>query len=106
MSKVLGGVSYYPDHWPQEDWERDLKLIKKSGLHCIRFGEFSWNWFEKEEGKYDFEKYDIFMNLVDKCGLKIVLCTPTAAAPQWLLKKYPDSRLIDQFNRPHVGGRQ
>ncbi len=104
-NKIMGGTSYYPDHWPQSDWERDMTLIKKSGLEIIRFGEFSWYWYEPEEGIFDFSGYDIFMDLAHKLELKVVLCTPTAAAPEWLLHKYPDVRLVDQFGRQNQYGR-
>ncbi len=105
MPGIKGGVAYYPDHWPQEEWKRDLSLIKESGLEYIRFGEFSWNWFEPEEGKFEFDQYDVFMDTVAELGLKAVLCTPTAAPPEWLLKKYPDVRMLDQSGKPHHGGR-
>ena len=39
--RISGGVSYYPNHWPETEWERDMELIKRSGLDMIRFGEFS-----------------------------------------------------------------
>lgn len=102
---MLGGVSYYPDHWPKDEWERDMRLIKQSGLDIIRFGEFSWAWIERTEGKFNFSEYDEFMELAHRLELKVMLCTPTAAPPQWLLHKYPHVRQLDQNNRPHRGGR-
>jgi beta-galactosidase len=100
-----GGVSYYPDHWPREEWERDMKLIKQSGLSLIRFGEFSWYWLEPEEGRFDFSGLDHFMELAASLDLNIVLCTPTAAPPEWLLRRYPHVRYRDANGLPHRGGR-
>jgi beta-galactosidase len=106
MSKrVLGGVSYYPDHWPEAEWERDMRLIKKSGLDIIRFGEFSWYWIEPREGEFEFAAYDRFMDLAYALDLSVILCTPTAAPPSWLLHHYPHVRLLDQHGQPHLGGR-
>lgn len=105
MEALKGGVSYYPDHWPEKDWERDMTLIKTSGLDLIRFGEFSWDWFEPEEGKFDFTNYDKFMALAAKTGLKVILCTPTAAAPPWLMHRYPDLLYLDQHGHRHNSGR-
>ncbi|RKP51365.1 hypothetical protein D7Z26_16325 [Cohnella endophytica] len=106
MSKrILGGVSYYPDHWPEKEWERDMRLIKQSGLDIVRFGEFSWHWIEPREGAFEFAAYDRFMDLALKLELQVILCTPTAAPPSWLLHRYPHVRLLDQRGQPHRGGR-
>lgn len=102
---ILGGVSYYPDHWPEEEWERDMRLIKQSGLDIVRFGEFSWHWIEPREGEFEFAAYDRFMDLALSLDLQVILCTPTAAPPSWLLHRYPQARLIDQHGQPHRGGR-
>lgn len=105
MELLIGGTSYYPDHWPKNEWARDLQLIKKSGLDCVRFGEFSWAWFEPEEGRFDFSQYDEFMDLAYASGLQVILCTPTAAPPEWLLNRYPQVRMLDAEGHPHDGGR-
>lgn len=99
------GVSYYPDHWPETEWERDMQRIRDSGLGMIRFGEFSWNWYEPHEGEFDFGPFDRFMELARQIGLKVILCTPTAAPPEWFLYRYPETRLLDQHGVPHPGGR-
>lgn len=105
MKPLIGGTSYYPDHWPKSNWGRDLALIKNSGLDCVRFGEFSWAWFEPEEGHFDFSQYDEFMDLAHANGLQVILCTPTAAPPEWLLHRYPQARMLDANDHPHDGGR-
>ena len=105
MPDIIAGVSYYPDHWPEADWARDLQAIKQCGMDCVRFGEFSWSWFEPEPGQFDFRAYDRFMDLVHQCGLQVVLCTPTAAPPEWLLQTHPNVRWIDAHGIPHGGSR-
>lgn len=99
------GTAYYPDHWPESDWARDLSLIRDSGLSTVRFGEFSWSWFEPRDGVFDFAAYDRFMDTAHRCGLDVILCTPTCNAPHWLFARYPDARQIDQKGRPHIGHR-
>lgn len=99
------GTAYYPDHWPEADWERDLRQIRSSGLSLVRFGEFSWSWFEPREGVFDFAAYDRFMDLAAQVGLAVILCTPTCNPPPWLFAKHPDARQLDQRGRPHVGHR-
>src|SRR5258708_1845388 len=98
--RVRFGTAYYPDHWPQTDWARDLDRIKATGMDSIRFGEFSWSWFEPKPGKFEWGEYDRFADLAEQCGIKLVLCTPTATPPPWFLKKFPDCRLVDSEGRP------
>ncbi len=91
--KGIFGTAWYPDHWPENEWERDLGRIRDAGISVVRFGEFSWSWFEPQCGKFDFAAYDRFVNLADKLGLKLVLCTPTATPPPWFDLKFPDGRM-------------
>lgn len=105
MTNVMLGTSYYPDHWPRGEWRKDLQLIKDSGLECVRFGEFSWTWFEEAEGVFDFGRLDTFMDIADDVGLKIVLCTPTAAPPAWFFEQHPDATMLDQRGLAHDYGR-
>ena len=67
---ITFGTSYYPDHWPEDEQERDLNLIKACGLDVVRFGEFSWGWFAPHPGIYDFAEYDRFVDLAYRCGLR------------------------------------
>ena len=94
------GVSYYPDHWPEADWARDLDHIKACGIDVVRFGEFSWSWFESREGQFQWDEYDRFVELCRERELGLVLCTVTATLPPWLLKKHPDCRLVDANGHP------
>lgn len=84
------GVYYYPEHWPQEQWERDLKNIADLGFEFTHFGEFAWAFMEPEEGKYDFEWLDRAVELAAKYGLKVIMCTPTPTPPAWLTHKHPE----------------
>ena len=58
------GTAYYPDHWPEADWPRDLDRIASAGLSVIRFGEFSWSWYEPAPGRFDFAPFDRFVDLM------------------------------------------
>ena len=89
------GTAYYPDHWPAADWPRDLDRIAAAGIQTIRFGEFSWSWFQPSATRWEWQGYDRFVDLCHKKNLQLILCTPTATLPPWLLHKYPDCRLVD-----------
>ena len=93
------GTAYYPDHWPESDWARDLDRIQSAGLTLVRFGEFSWSWYEPEPGRFDFAAFDRFVDLVEARGLQLCLCTPTATPPPWFDLAYPDGRLVDMQGR-------
>lgn len=99
------GTAYYPDAWPETQWRRDLEAIKAAGLKTVRWGEFSWSWWERSEGMYDFAATDRFVDLVGEVGLELVLCTPTATPPSWLIANHPDHLIVDQRGGLHRGGR-
>jgi len=40
------GVCYYPEHWPQEQWEEDARKMAEQGLSWVRIGEFAWSRME------------------------------------------------------------
>lgn len=98
------GVYYYPEQWPREQWERDLKNIKKLGFEFTHFAEFAWTFMEPVEGKYDFKWLDEALALAEKSGLKVILCTPSLTPPAWLGEKHPEIYLIDANGRQREHG--
>jgi len=84
------GVDYYPEHWPCERWPVDADMMKEAGFNTVRLAEFAWAKLEPDEGAYDFSWLDKAIQILTEKGLGIVLGTPTAAAPKWLMNKYPD----------------
>ena len=100
------GADYYPEHWPQERWETDARLMSEMGLKVVRLAEFSWHKMEPDDGKYDFEWIDAAISVLSKYDIKVVLGTPTAAPPAWLINKYPEILPIDSHGVKHgFGGR-
>ena len=98
------GVCYYPEHWPEDLWEQDAKEMADAGISWVRIAEFSWIKMEPEAGHYDFAWLDKAIDILGKAGLKIVLCTPTATPPKWLVDSMPDMIAIDQEGRPRGYG--
>lgn len=84
------GVDYYPEQWGLEHADQDLDDIVALGANLIRIGDFAWDRFEPEEGKYDFSFFDAFIEKAKKRNLKIMMCVPTATMPAWLYYRYPD----------------
>lgn len=67
------GADYYPEHWPEERWEEDVRLMKQLGLDVIRMGEFSWAKFEPRTGEFDFGWLDRAVELLADNGIKTIL---------------------------------
>jgi beta-galactosidase len=101
------GVYYYPEHWDPGQWERDFKNMAAMGFEFTHFAEFAWAQLEPEEGRYDFAWLDRALQLAAKYKLKVVMCTPTATPPVWLVRKYPEVLVTDEDGtRMDHGGRQ
>ena len=96
MSKILDGeklvlgTCYYPEHWPEDMWENDLRRMLDSGIEVIRIAEFAWSKTEPVEGHFTFDFFDRFLDLCDWHGMKVIFGTPTATPPAWLTEKYPE----------------
>lgn len=104
---TLTGAYYYPEHWNENEWERDLKKMHELGFEFTHFAEFAWAQLEPQEGVYDFSWLDKAVALADKYDLKVVMCTSTATPPVWLSRKYPEILLRDeQGNVMDHGARQ
>ena len=52
------GVDYYPEHWPEERWEEDARLMAEANFNVVRLAEFAWSKMEPGEGTFDFEWLD------------------------------------------------
>ncbi len=95
------GVCYYPEHWPEAQWPDDARHMAKAGLTWIRIGEFAWGRIEPEPGRYDWGWLDRAIDTLGAAGLKVVLGTPTATPPKWVLDRHPDMlAIIDAEGRP------
>ncbi len=88
MTKL--GVCYYPEHWPESLWAEDAARIAGLGITVVRVGEFAWSRLEPEPGRYDFEWLERAIDTLAGTGLQVVLGTPTATPPKWLVDRMPD----------------
>jgi beta-galactosidase len=96
---LLLGAAWYPEQWPESQWEPDLELMEAAHIHLVRVGEFAWSTMEPEEGQYKFEWLERAIALAAKHHICVVLGTPTAAPPAWLTTKYPETLRVDQNGR-------
>lgn len=93
------GVCYYPEQWPESWWSTDARRMKELGISYVRIGEFAWSRLEPRRGEFDFGWLERAMNILADQGLKIVLGTPTATPPKWLMDEYPEIAPVDEQGR-------
>lgn len=98
------GVYYYPEHWPEAEWDRDFANIEKLGFEFVHMGEFAWGFMEPEESRFDFAWLDRAVELAARHHLKVILCTPTPTPPAWMAEKYPDIFLVGEDGRRREHG--
>ncbi|ANN57196.1 beta-galactosidase [Mesorhizobium loti NZP2037] len=93
------GVCYYPEHWPESWWEKDARRMRALGISFVRIGEFAWSRLEPQRDAFDFGWLDRAMDVLGKAGLKVVLGTPTATPPKWLMDEHPEIAPVDEQGR-------
>lgn len=98
------GVCYYPEHWDRALWRDDLRRMLAHGIRTVRVAEFAWNLFEPEEGRFDDNFWDAFLDVAEESGMQVIFCTPTATPPAWLTEKYPEVLNCDIYGHPVYHG--
>jgi len=101
------GVCYYPEHWPESCWESDAAAMTAMGITQVRIAEFAWSRIEPAPGEYQWGWLDRAIEVLALAGLEIVMCTPTATPPKWLIDLHPDILPVDAEGRTrHFGSRR
>lgn len=84
------GVCDYPEHVPWEQWKHYPKRQKQLGITYVRIAEFAWSKIEPTAGVFDWAWLDDAVEALADAGLQVVMCTPTATPPAWLIRKHPE----------------
>ncbi len=98
------GADYYPEHWPENRWEVDAELMENCKINIVRVGEFAWAKLEPAEGEYNFDWLDKAIDILSKHDINVVIGTPTAAPPKWLVDKHPEILMRDEKGHPRGFG--
>ena len=93
------GVCYYPEHWPEAWWAEDAQAMREAGITYVRIAEFAWSRIEPEAGSFDWAWLDRAIEILGKAGLRVVLCTPTATPPKWLIDREPSILPVGEDGR-------
>ncbi len=106
MKQYQFGVDYYPEHWPKDRWATDARMMREMGIQIVRLAEFSWQKFEPREGEFHFEDLDEAIDVLGQEGIDVILGTPTAAPPAWIIERDPDIQPTDwRGQQRFFGGR-
>ena len=98
------GACYYPERWPEEWWAKDAQRMRELGIAYVRIGEFAWSRCEPRREEFAWGWLDRAIDALAAAGLKIVLGTPTATPPKWLMDEYPEIQPTDEEGRPRGFG--
>ncbi len=90
------GVCYYPEHWPRDLWTDDAARMFAMGIRYVRIGEFAWSRLEPRPGELHLDWLREALDVLGAAGLKVVLGTPTATPPKWLIDQHPDILPVDE----------
>ena len=107
MTDFPYGASYYPLVYPEDGWERDLRLMAEAGFTLLRTNDVhgGWDRLEPQRGNIRFDVLERFYGLAGRYGMRILLSTGAAAPPLWLARQYPDVRLLSsRGERYPLGG--
>lgn len=75
-----------------------------AGLSRVRIGEFAWSRIEPDPGRFDWGWLDRAIEVLHAAGLGVILGTPTATPPKWLVDAMPDMLAIDSHGNPRKFG--
>jgi beta-galactosidase len=89
------GVCYYPEHWPESWWADDAQAMAYMGITYVRIAEFAWSRIEPSPGQFEWSWLDRAVEVLHAAGLKVVMCTPTATPPKWLVDADPAMLAVD-----------
>ncbi len=104
MKHYQFGVDYYPEHWPRERWPIDAAMMHEMGIQIVRMAEFSWQKFEPRKGEFHFEELDEAIDILAAQGIDVILGTPTAAPPKWIIDQNPEIQPTDWHGQQRFFG--
>ncbi len=94
------GVCYYPEHWPETVWADDARRMRELGISVVRVGEFAWSRLEPTRDNFHFDWLRRALDVLHAEGLEVVVGTPTATPPKWLVDEHPSILAVDENGHP------
>lgn len=78
--------------------------MRDMGISHVRIAEFAWSLIEPSANTFTWEWLDRAIATLHAQGLSIILCTPTATPPKWLVDAHPDILACDAQGNPRKFG--
>lgn len=104
---LMYGSAWYPEQWPEAEWDADLARMRAAGLNMVRIGEFAWSSLEPSEGRYELDWMERAVAAAARHGLVTIIGTPTDTPPAWMTTKYPEIlRVAEDGARLQHGSRR
>ena len=101
------GSAWYPELWDEAVWAEDLQRMRELGFDTVRVADFAWARLEPDDGVFALDWLRRALDLAHAHGIAVILCTPTAGPPAWLLHDHPELGWVERNGYRHgVGGRQ
>lgn len=63
--------------------------MRELGIDCVRIGEFAWSKIEPSRDEFSLDWLERAIQTLADAQLKVVMCTPTACPPKWLVEEHP-----------------
>jgi beta-galactosidase len=90
MDRIYYGADYNPEHWSEDVWDEDMKLMSETGVSMVTIGIFSWAKVEPRPGEFDFGWFDTVLDKLAAADVQACLATMTASPPPWLSHLHPE----------------
>jgi beta-galactosidase len=81
-------------------------LMREAGINLVHLGEFAWSRIEPEDGRFTVGWLHDCVETLEKYGISVLMCTPTATPPAWLTTTYPNTCLEFADGRRAEHGRR
>lgn len=94
--ELFVGTCYQPIDRSPEQIRTDIAIMKSAGFNVVRMGDLSWDSFEPDDGKFEFEWFDKLLDQMREAGIRVVLDIPGSPAPIWLHRKHPGVDVVNQ----------
>ncbi len=96
------GAVYFRKSSPQKaDFERDYAQAARDGMNTFRHW-FMWHAIETAPGVYDWDEWDMQLELAAKYGIKTIIAECIHAAPEWAFAEYAHARFVDADGKPSL----
>lgn len=96
---LMHGSAWYPEQWPEAEWDADLARMQAAGMNMVRIGEFAWSTIEPEEGRFELDWMERAVAAAARRGMVTIIGTPTDTPPAWMTTKYPEILRVGEDGR-------